>query len=98
MNNGHALLVSEQTSLGRTNLVRLCAFLAKYKYFESRITNDEEKSEKYFRSVLRQCCMVAGIRGSQSVIYIKAEYHSHKILEKICTFSKTGNLKLNISS
>lgn len=90
MNNGHALLASEQHALGRTSLVRLCAHIAKYKYFESRITNDESKSEKYFRSVLRQCCMVAGIKGSHSVIYIKAEFHSHKLLENICAFVKTG--------
>jgi len=91
MNNTHALLISEQNGLGRTNLVRLCAFITKYKYFESRITNDETKSEKYFRSVLRQSCLVSGIKGSQSIIYIRTEYHSHKLLENICIFAKTGH-------
>ena len=90
MNRGSAVLISEQNGLGRTNSVRLSAFLAKMKYFEARITNDEEKSEKYLRAVLRQCCLVSGIKGAHSILYVKTEFHSHKILENLCIFVKTG--------
>ena len=31
MNRGNGLLISQQNGLGRTNSVRLCAFLAKMK-------------------------------------------------------------------
>jgi hypothetical protein len=90
MNRGSAVLISEQNGLGRTNSVRLSAFLAKMKYFEARITNDEEKSEKYLRAVLRQCCLVSGIKGAHCILYVKTEFHSHKILENLCIFVKTG--------
>ena len=90
MNRGNAVLIGEQNGLGRTNSVRLSAFLAKMKYFEARITNDEEKSEKYLRAVLRQCCLVSGIKGAHSILYVKTEFHSHKILENLCIFVKTG--------
>ena len=90
MNRGSAVLISEQNGAGRTNSVRLCAFLAKMKYFEARLTNDQEKSEKYLRAVLRQCCLVSGIKGAHTILYVKTEFHSHQILENLCIFVKTG--------
>ncbi|CAF0731757.1 unnamed protein product, partial [Brachionus calyciflorus] len=90
MTRGHAILISQQYGLGRTNSVRLSAFLSKMKYFEARVTQDNEKSEKYLRAVLRQCCLIAGIKGSNCIIYIKMEYYPHKILENLISFIKTG--------
>ena len=90
INGGHALLVSEHFGLGRTSLVRFCAFLCRMKYYESRVTNDEAQSEAYLKSVLRQCCLMSGVKGSFTVVYVKAEFHSHRILENLATFVKTG--------
>jgi hypothetical protein len=90
MSKSHALLISEKQSLGRTNLVRLAAFLARMKYFESRITNDSVKSEKYLKEVLKQCCLVSGIKGVHTIIYVKCEFHSHQVFDKLCVFIKTG--------
>jgi hypothetical protein len=60
------------------------------KYYESRVTNDPVQSEAYLKSVLRQCCLMSGIKGSYTIVYVKVEYHSHEILENLCTFIKTG--------
>ena len=90
MTQSHALLISQHYGLGRTNLVRLASFLAKMKYFESRITNDVAKSEKYLKEVLKQCCLISGIKGSHTIIYIKCEFHSHQVLDNLCVFIKTG--------
>ena len=90
MSRGNALLVSQHPGLGRSILVRHCAFLSKMKYYESRITKDVKKSEENLKSLLRQCCLIAGIRGSQCIVYVKAEFHSHQIIEDLCVFVKTG--------
>lgn len=90
MTQSHAVLVSHQSAIGRTNLVRFASFLAKMKYFESRITNDEVKSEKYLKEVLKQCCLISGIKGTHTIIYIKCESHLHAVLDRICVFIRTG--------
>ena len=90
MTKSHALLISQDYALGRTNLVRLASFLAKMKYFESRITNEEAKSERYLKEVLKQCCLISGIKGSHTIIYIKCEFHAHRVLDNLCVFVKTG--------
>jgi hypothetical protein len=90
MTQSHALLISQQTALGRTNLVRLAAFLAKIKYFESRITNDPAKSETYLKEVLKQCSLISGIKASHTIIYIKCEHHAHHVLDNLLVFIRTG--------
>jgi hypothetical protein len=90
MHRGHTLLTSEQYGLGRSSLVRFAAYLTRMKYYESRVTNDQAQSETYLKSVMRQCCLMSGIKGSHTIVYVKAEYHSHRILENLCTFVKTG--------
>ncbi|RMZ98503.1 dynein heavy chain domain-containing 1-like [Brachionus plicatilis] len=82
MSLGHAVLISQQYGLGRTNTVGLSAFLSKMKYFYARVTHDHDKSEKYLRAVLRQCCLIA-------VIYLKMEHYPHSILENVIAFTKT---------
>ncbi len=42
------------------------------------------------KSVLKQCCLISGIKGSSSIVYVKCEFHSHRILEELCVFVKTG--------
>lgn len=90
MSRGHAILVSQQYGLGRTNSVRLSAFLSKMKYFEARVTQSHEKSEKYIRAVLRQCCLIAGIKASNCIVYIKLEHYTYDTLENLIAFAKTG--------
>ncbi len=94
MSRGNALLISQHSGLGRSSLVRHCAFLSKMKYYESRITKDVKKSEDNLRSLLRQCCLISGIKGSQCIVYVKAEFHSHKILEDLCVFAKSGKIHI----
>ena len=90
MQRSHALLLSTQFGLGRTSLVRFAAHLSKMKYFEPRTSYVKEKSEEYLKSILRQCCLLSGIKGSHSVIYIKMEYYSYKIIDSLSTFVRTG--------
>lgn len=90
MSRGHAILFSEQCGLGRTSLVRFCAYLCRMKYYEPKVTSNEAKNEVYLKSMLRQACMMSGIKGSWSIIYVKAEHFSHHVLENLFSFVKTG--------
>jgi dynein heavy chain len=90
MQRSHALLLSTQFGLGRTSIVRFAAHLSKMKYFEPRTSHSKEKSEEYLKSILRQCCLLSGIKGSHVVIYIKMEYFSPKLIEALCAFARTG--------
>ena len=86
--HSHALLLSEEQGLGRTSLVRLAAFLAKTKYFEPRVSGDEAKSERYLRATLKQSCLVSGIKSCHSIIYVRSEFHAHRVLDNLCVFIK----------
>lgn len=90
MQRSHALLLSTQFGLGRTSVVRFAAHLTKMKYFEPRSSHSKEKSEEYLKSILRQCCLLTGIKGSHCVIYIKMEYFSSSLIETLLAFSRTG--------
>jgi hypothetical protein len=95
MTKSHALLLSTQFGIGRTSLVRFAAHLSKMKYFEPRTSHDKKTSEEYLKSIFRQCCLISGIKGSHSVIYIKMEYFSHNVLESLMTFARTGKYDTN---
>lgn len=90
MNRSNCLLFSEHYGLGRTYIVRFAAFLSKMKYYEPRISNDPKKNEAYLKTCLRQCCLMSGLRGSHSVLYIKHEYYSSDLIQKLCGFARTG--------
>jgi hypothetical protein len=66
------------------------ASLCLFKYFESRVSFDQKQNEKNFKMTLKQCCVLSGVKKSHCIIYIKADFISHEMLENILLFIRTG--------